>query len=51
MQGALKKMNAEIDQYKFSVEKVGDGLYVDLGLRLKIRPTERKEDGGREITP
>jgi hypothetical protein len=34
----LDKVNANIDSYKFSVEKDGDGIMIDVAMRASIQP-------------
>jgi hypothetical protein len=34
----LDKLEATVDTYKFSVEKHGEGLTVDIALRATVRP-------------
>jgi hypothetical protein len=39
----LDKLEATVDTYKFSVEKHGEGLSIDMALRatIHVRPTHR----------
>jgi len=38
IQDYLGKVNANIDGYKFSVEKQGDGLMIDIAFRAMVHP-------------
>jgi hypothetical protein len=37
----LEKIDASVDSYNFSIEKAGDGITIELGLRATIRPKRR----------
>ena len=40
----LGKIDANVDAYNFSVEKSGDEIIIELGLRAKIRTKRRTSD-------
>ena len=39
----LSKVNANMDSYKFSVEKHGEGIVVDIAMRATIQPKGSKD--------
>ncbi|MHB1869125.1 MAG: hypothetical protein ACYCPP_09300 [Nitrososphaerales archaeon] len=42
IQEYLGKVNANIDGYKFSIEKQGDGLLIDIAFRAMVHPRTSK---------
>ena len=38
----LGNIDAEIDSYNFSLEKSGEGITIELGLRATLRPKHRE---------
>ena len=39
----LNKVDANVDSYKFSVEKHGEGITVDIAMRATIQPKGSKD--------
>ncbi|MGA2666137.1 MAG: hypothetical protein ABSF83_14450 [Nitrososphaerales archaeon] len=37
----LDRFDASVEDYKFSVEKKGEEIIIDVGLRARIRPKHR----------
>ena len=42
IQEYLGKVDANVDGYKFSIEKQGDGLLIDIAFRAKVYPRTSK---------